>query len=140
MGLQREYNIQVEAIRSGQLSHGDPELCGCNGGGWFLTSFDTWEECPFHPSQHHPEDLGPKPVLYVEIENLDGSKYKGVIGATNDGTGSYKDVLNDGPVFSIPDTIENLEEAKRVARDWRKALNGAHPRKNVKVRLHREWL
>lgn len=134
MGLQEAYNAEVEAIRTGQLSHDDYARCGCSGG-WFLTDFDTWEECPAHRGQRHPED--PIPVLRVDVENLDGTPYKGVIACQMDGT----PITNDGPLFEIEENAPaDLEEAKRVARGWRKALDGAQPSKDVKVRLHREWL
>ena len=33
--------------------------CACHGGGWILTDYDTWHQCPFHYSnQTHPEDFG----------------------------------------------------------------------------------
>ena len=53
---QHEYNMAVEAIRTGQLSDADPNVCFCKGCGWILTDFDTWEECPSHRGHPHPED------------------------------------------------------------------------------------
>jgi hypothetical protein len=36
--------------------HPDPDECGCNGGGWILSSCDVWERCPkHHRGQDHPE-------------------------------------------------------------------------------------
>jgi hypothetical protein len=36
--------------------HRDPGECGCNGGGWILSSCDVWEQCPAHyDGQQHPE-------------------------------------------------------------------------------------
>ena len=34
----------------------DPDLCGCRGGGWWLSQLDTWHKCPNHaPDAPHPE-------------------------------------------------------------------------------------
>ena len=92
MGLQEAYNAEVEAIRSGQLSHPDESKCGCRGG-WFLTDFDTWEECPCHRGRRHPEDEPElDPWLCIDIEQADGSPYDGVI--TYEYDGDKLDVYN----------------------------------------------
>lgn len=137
MGLQEAYNAEVEAIRTGQLSHDDPAHCGCSGG-WFLTDFDTWEECPAHRGRPHPEDEPPvEPVFQIHIENADGSPYDGVIGYESDGDR----VFNDGAVFCTRDTgADSLERARTRARGWRAWLTKQFPERNLKVRLHREWL
>ena len=56
MTMQLEYEAQRQAIRNGWHSDPDPEKCACGGGGWILSSFDTWEECPAHRGKKHPED------------------------------------------------------------------------------------
>lgn len=34
-----------------------PELCGCRGGGWWLSNYDTWHQCQAHyKGQKHPEE------------------------------------------------------------------------------------
>jgi len=39
------------------LGEHDINYCRCNGNGWILSDFDTWESCRFHNSgQPHPED------------------------------------------------------------------------------------
>lgn len=36
--------------------HPDPDECGCQGGGYILSSCDVWERCPQHyDGQEHPE-------------------------------------------------------------------------------------
>jgi hypothetical protein len=39
------------------VSHDDPDKCRCRGGGWILSDWDTWHQCPEHfNGQRHPED------------------------------------------------------------------------------------
>jgi hypothetical protein len=136
MGLQEAYNAEVEAIRTGQLSHPNAAKCGCRGGGWFLTDFDTWEECPDHRGRPHPEDYRGEPWLYIDIENADGSPYDGVITYDPDGDR----VFNDGPVYRLPENHRNsLRGARARAREWQNHVNKLFPERNLKVRLHREW-
>lgn len=137
MTLQAAYNAEVEAIRSGQLSDPNYRLCGCRDG-WFLTDFDTWEECPCHRGRPHPEDYDlRRPVLLVDIENADGTEYDGVIGYESDGDR----VFNDGPVFRSADKgAKSLEEARKCARGWSDWLARAFPERGLKVRLHRIWV
>lgn len=48
----------------------DPEFCGCRGGGWVLSSWDSWHQCPAHPGHPHPEaDYPQEPV---DLCPLDG--------------------------------------------------------------------
>ena len=137
MGLQEAYNAEVEAIRTGQMSHVDEAQCGCRGG-WFLTDFDTWEECPAHPGRRHPEDYQEMPFFQIHIENADGSPYKGVIGWEPDGD----QIVNDGAaVYSVRDNgPQSLKEAQAKARQWRSFVNRRFSERNLKVRLHRVCL
>ncbi len=43
-------------VNCGAFSDPDPDVCECRGSGWFLSSVDTWHECPAHRGQPHPED------------------------------------------------------------------------------------
>jgi hypothetical protein len=60
MSLQDDYREEIDMIRRGYMSNTDPEQCGCGGGGWILTDFDTWEECPCHRGMMHPDDYSPE--------------------------------------------------------------------------------
>lgn len=139
MSLQANYEAFKLAVNAGHLSHADESYCGCRGGGWFLSDLDTWHECPEHPGRRHPEDNEPppdRPILCVTIENADGSEYDGLIGYESDGDR----VHNDGHVLLLHDSDENLARAKRDARGWREHLGRILPEKQLKVRLHREWV
>lgn len=50
------------------LSHMDPRVCICRGGGWWLSDFDTWETCPYHFRKEipHPEDDRDDPPYRVD--------------------------------------------------------------------------
>jgi hypothetical protein len=38
------------------MVHQDAEICGCYGGGWHITDYDSIHRCPMHrPTRHHPE-------------------------------------------------------------------------------------
>ena len=57
MGMSsREYYDHVQELKS--HADPDPDRCPCGGGGWLLSSFDTWEHCPFagHTGPHPEED------------------------------------------------------------------------------------
>ncbi|GAG46744.1 unnamed protein product [marine sediment metagenome] len=47
-------------------SNPDASVCGCGGGGWWLSEVDTWHSCPAHNNgQRHPED---DPDCYEDLE------------------------------------------------------------------------
>jgi len=49
-------NYYDNVCRSGAWSDPDPNLCGCNGSGWFNSDLDTQHKCRFHrPNAPHPE-------------------------------------------------------------------------------------
>lgn len=46
------------ASQPSRWSHSDPNLCGCRGGGWFVSDLDTIHACPLHPDatgRGHPD-------------------------------------------------------------------------------------
>lgn len=57
MSLGLAYESFRQAVASGNLSDSDPKYCACHGGGWILSDFDTWHECPAHRGMPHPEDV-----------------------------------------------------------------------------------
>ena len=54
--MQDEYN----EIAGGAFADADKAKCPCKGG-WYLSDFDTWHECPeHHAGEPHPEDMDPR--------------------------------------------------------------------------------
>jgi len=142
--LAQEFEMTVRAIQTGQLSTEDPKTCACRGGGWILTDFDTWHECPLHhrKGMAHPEDCYPTPWLRVTVEHTDGSPYSGVIGFEPDGDR----IENNGPLYNLPETEkDDLEKARGVARRLRDQIGryqakGYIAAKDIRVRLARVWV
>ena len=44
-------------LNSGAWAIPDEDLCPCRGGGWMLSPYDSWHQCPAHYNgQRYPED------------------------------------------------------------------------------------
>ncbi len=58
-----EYKTYYDEIarNSSTWAHPRAALCGCRGGGWWISEVDTMHECPYHYSkdQPHPDDAPP---------------------------------------------------------------------------------
>lgn len=54
-GYSNEAQRHCAALSMGLASNENPKHCACHGGGWILSSYDTWVSCPMHQGIH-PED------------------------------------------------------------------------------------
>jgi hypothetical protein len=82
--LQDIYNAACDG-RSWQ--HEDTDLCGCRGGGWYLSDVDTSHQCSFHydPRSPHPESSDPNdginpvgligPYYLPDLAGFSGPRY-----------------------------------------------------------------
>lgn len=56
------HEAYAEEIRRGVWADPNPNRCGCRGGGWWVSDFDSWHRCPFHgdgvptPECDYPEE------------------------------------------------------------------------------------
>lgn len=52
-----EFQTTIQAIHMFE-THENKEKCRCKGNGYFLSPFDSWEQCGYHWNKNtpHPED------------------------------------------------------------------------------------
>lgn len=73
MGLRHQFNTFRNNLHL--VSQPECEKCPCQGGGWILSEFDTWHQCPDHYKGHrHPESPEWAIAEVVEVFKIEGGE------------------------------------------------------------------